>query len=160
MVVGEAPGRYEDEGGEPFIGRSGQLLFRLLLEEVAIERDECFVTNVVKCRPPENRTPKREEILACRDWFVAQVDDYAPRVVLALGNVAARAVFGYTEGVGETHGRIAVVSVTGRDPAASSEPPTRGLATYHPAAALRGGSSVVDVMRADLRILRQLLEVA
>jgi DNA polymerase len=160
MVVGEAPGRYEDEGGEPFIGRSGRLLFQLLLEEVAIERDECFVTNVVKCRPPANRTPKREEILACRDWFVAQVDDYAPPVVLALGNVAARAVFGYTEGVGVTHGRIAAVSVADRGDAASSERPTRGLATYHPAAALRGGSSVVDVMRADLRILRQLLESA
>ena len=160
MVVGEAPGRYEDEGGEPFIGRSGRLLFQLLLEEVGIDRDECFVTNVVKCRPPANRTPKRQEITACRDWFVAQVDDYAPRVVLALGNVAARAVFGYREGVGAVHGRIAVVAATGRVHGDVTQASTRGLATYHPAAALRGGSSVVDVMRRDLRILRQLLEAA
>lgn len=159
MVVGEAPGRYEDEGGDPFIGRSGRLLFQLLTEEVGIERDQCFVTNVVKCRPPGNRTPKREEILACRDWFVAQVDDYAPRVVLALGNIAAHAVFGYTKGVGVTHGLIAPVVLTGAGHDASTTSATRGLATYHPAAALRGGSSVVDVMRADLLVLRELLDL-
>ncbi|MHB1210312.1 MAG: uracil-DNA glycosylase [Acidimicrobiales bacterium] len=158
MVVGEAPGRYEDEGGEPFIGRSGQLLFALLGEEVGVERDECFVTNVVKCRPPGNRTPARGEILACHDWFDAQVKDYAPAVVLALGNVAARALFDFREGVGVTHGRIVTVATTGTD--AASGAVTRGLATYHPAAALRGGSSVVDVMRGDLRILRRLLEDA
>ena len=154
MVVGEAPGRYEDEGGEPFIGRSGRLLFQLLAEEVGIERDECFVTNVVKCRPPENRTPKTDEILACHEWLVAQVNDLAPRFVLALGNTAASAVFGYTKGVGVTHGVISP-GVPG-DHLVTMQ----GLATYHPAAALRGGSSVVDVMRADLRILRDLLERA
>ena len=159
MVVGEAPGRYEDEGGDPFIGRSGQLLFQLLSEEVGVERDQCFVTNVVKCRPPANRTPKRGEILACRDWFVAQVDEYAPRVVLGLGNIAARALFGYTEGVGVIHGRVSPVIASGRDDVASNESATRGLATYHPAAALRGGPSVVNVIRADLGILRQLLEL-
>ena len=144
MVVGEAPGRDEDEGGEPFIGRSGRLLFELL-HEVGVERAQCFVTNVVKCRPPANRTPKREELAACRPWLLQQLDDCAPRVVLALGNSAARAVFGYVEGVGRTHGRVCQLG------------DAKGLATYHPAAALRGGSSVVDVMRADLRILQQLL---
>ena len=59
MVIGEAPGRHEDEGGEPFIGRSGQLLFRLIEEETGLLRSDCFVTNVVKCRPPNNRTPNR-----------------------------------------------------------------------------------------------------
>jgi DNA polymerase len=103
------------------------------------------VTNVVKCRPPANRTPKREELAACRPWLLQQLDDCAPRVVLALGNTAARAVFGYVEGVGRTHGRVCQLGLA------------KGLATYHPAAALRGGSSVVDVMRADLRILQQLL---
>jgi DNA polymerase len=58
MVVGEAPGRSEDEGGEPFIGRSGQLLVRLIYEELGLERAHCFITNAVKCRPPHNRTPR------------------------------------------------------------------------------------------------------
>lgn len=167
MIVGEAPGRYEDEGGEPFIGRSGRLLFQLMSEEVGLERDECFVTNVVKCRPPGNRTPTRGEILACREWLVAQVHDCAPAVVLTLGNVAARAVFNVSEGIGVTHGRILLMEGPNADglgaSAHSTQPtsprtPLRGLATYHPAAALRGGSSVVDVMRADLRILKELLE--
>lgn len=157
MIVGEAPGRYEDEGGEPFIGRSGRLLFALLHEEVGIERDACFVTNVVKCRPPGNRTPRRDEILACHDWFTAQVLERAPAVVLALGNVAARAVFNVTEGVGATHGRVITLQMSDAR-APSSSLGIQGLITYHPAAALRGGSSVVDVMRADLRVLRQLLE--
>ncbi len=157
MIVGEAPGRYEDEGGEPFIGRSGRLLFQLMSEEVGIERDECFVTNVVKCRPPGNRTPTQREILACRGWLVAQVHDYAPTVVLALGNVAARAAFNLSEGVGVTHGRIVALFQHETEPA-SSAPPPQGLVTYHPAAALRGGSSVVDVMRADLRVLKELLD--
>jgi DNA polymerase len=145
MVVGEAPGRSEDEGGEPFIGRSGQLLFLLLEQEAGLTRRECFVTNVVKCRPPNNRTPRRDELEACHPWFVAQLADVEPRVVLALGNTAARSIFGYDEGIGRTHGLVTRLGNA------------RGLATYHPAAALRGGSSVVDVMRADLRILKTLL---
>lgn len=146
LVVGEAPGRSEDEGGEPFIGRSGQLLFRLIEDEVGLSRDQCFVTNVVKCRPPKNRTPRRYELDACYPWFVAQLDDIKPRVVLALGNTAARAVFGYAEGIGTTHGLV-------RDLGSCL-----GIATYHPAAALRGGPGVVRVMRDDLRIVRSLVE--
>ncbi len=148
MVVGEAPGRTEDEGGEPFIGRSGLLLFRLIREEVGLTREQCFVTNVVKCRPPANRTPHHRELEACHPWFVAQLSDVAPRVVLALGNTAARAVFGFERGIGETHGQVAQLA---------SGP---GLATYHPAAALRGGAAVLAVMRADLRVLRTLVERA
>jgi DNA polymerase len=145
MVVGEAPGRSEDEGGEPFIGASGRLLFRLIEEEVGLARAQCFVTNVVKCRPPGNRTPKREELEACRPWFDAQLADVKPGAVLALGNTAARSVFGYQLGIGRTHGLVARLACG------------PGLATYHPAAALRGGPRVLDVMRADLRILRSLV---
>lgn len=145
VVVGEAPGRNEDDGGEPFIGRSGQLLARLLLEEVGLTREQYFITNVVKCRPPLNRTPTTAEIATCRPWLDEQLADLAPRVVLAVGNVAARALFGWREGISVRHGE-AVARSTGW-----------GLATYHPAAALRGGPNVVDVMRSDLRTLRDLL---
>jgi uracil-DNA glycosylase len=145
LVIGEAPGRSEDEGGEPFIGRSGQLLFRLIEEEVGLSRSECYVTNIVKCRPPNNRTPTPHEIATCRPWLVEQLADVQPHVVLALGNTAARSMFGYTKGIGQTHGVVTQL-VSGP-----------GLATYHPAAALRSGVVVLDVMRKDLQILRTLV---
>jgi len=145
MVIGEAPGRSEDEGGEPFIGRSGQLLFQLIEEVVGLTRSECFVTNVVKCRPPANRTPTRDEVAACVPWLTEQFTAVRPALVLALGNTAARSLFGFVEGIAATHGRV--VEVNG----------VTGLATYHPAAALRNGPSVVKVMRADLEILKRLM---
>lgn len=145
MVIGEAPGRSEDEGGAPFIGRSGRLLFRLIEEEVGLTREQCFVTNVVKCRPPANRTPRAGEVATCRAWLDLQFTSIRPRVILALGNTAARSVFGFDEGMGATHGRV--VELEG----------AAGLATYHPAAALRGGPSVVQVMRRDLETLKRLV---
>jgi len=144
VVVGEAPGRHEDEGGEPFVGRSGQLLVRLIREELGLERSQYFITNVVKCRPPQNRTPRALEVAACRPWLEAQLHHLRPSVILAVGNVAAKALFGYSQGISQTHGRV------------SSCDEVPGVATYHPAAALRGGPNVVDVMRADLRVLRSL----
>lgn len=147
MIVGEAPGREEDEGGEPFIGRSGRLLFELL-GEIDVLRADCFVTNVVKCRPPANRTPRPGEITTCAPWLVQQLADCAPRVVLALGNTAARNVLGFSENMGRIHGRVCDVGGA------------QGVATYHPAAALRGGARVVDAMRVDLRIVQGLLEGA
>jgi uracil-DNA glycosylase family 4 len=145
MIIGEAPGRSEDEGGEPFIGRSGQLLFRLIEEEIGLDRSDCFVTNVVKCRPPANRIPTRIELDTCRPWLVEQLGAVRPSVVLALGNTAARSVFGFTSGMAVVHGRV--VELNGGV----------GVATYHPAAALRGGPSVVQVMRADLQIVKGLV---
>jgi uracil-DNA glycosylase len=144
VVVGEAPGRHEDEGGEPFVGRSGQLLFRLL-GEIGLTREECFVTNVVKCRPPANRTPRPLEIDACAPWFDAQLASLGPAPVLALGATAARSVFEHRLGIGVVHGRV--LEARGR----------RGLATYHPAAALRGGERVVALMRGDLATLASLV---
>jgi DNA polymerase len=144
MVVGEAPGRSEDEGGEPFVGRSGQLLVRLIAEELGLVRAQYFITNAVKCRPPQNRTPRISEVATCHPWLEMQIEQQRPRLLLAVGNVAAKAVFGFEEGISRTHGRL---GHWGEVP---------GVATYHPAAALRGGPNVVDVMRADLRILRSL----
>jgi DNA polymerase len=144
VVVGEAPGRSEDEGGEPFVGRSGQLLVRLIEEELGLSRREYFITNAVKCRPPQNRTPRTSEVATCHPWLAAQLGQLHPSVILCVGNVAARAVFGFEEGISRTHGRVGHYL----------EVP--GVATYHPAAALRGGPHVVSVMRADLAVLRSL----
>jgi len=145
VIVGEAPGRNEDEGGEPFIGRSGLLLFQLLEEEMGLVRQNCYVTNVVKCRPPNNRTPKRAEIEACRPWWEMQREAMHPEVVLTLGLTATRAVLGVRGSMAELHGRITHIDHLSVVP------------TYHPAAALRQGPSVVDMMRADFRVARGLL---
>lgn len=145
VIVGEAPGRSEDEGGAPFIGRSGQLLFRLVGEELGLTREDCYVTNVVKCRPPGNRTPRRAEIDACRQWWDAQRRAMQPRVVLTLGLTATRSVLGVNGSMAELHGKIAHIDGLSV------------LPTYHPAAALRQGPSVVTMMREDFRVARGLL---
>jgi uracil-DNA glycosylase family 4 len=148
MVVGEAPGRTEDEGGAPFIGRSGKLFFTLLEEELGLTRADCYVTNVVKCRPPANRTPTPTEIATCRPWLIEQLDRVAPAYILTLGNTAGRAIFAYQSGIGQVHGHVFRSGAI------------KGVPTYHPAAALRGGQSVVDTMRADLGVIRRLMEAS
>jgi len=146
VVVGEAPGRSEDEGGEPFIGRSGQLLVGLIEAELGLRREDYFITNVVKCRPPENRTPRVREIKCCRPWLEEQLLSRRTSVVLAVGNTAGRAVFGYREALRDVHGTYFDGELA------------RGLVTFHPAAALRGGPSVVAMIREDLGRLRALWE--
>jgi uracil-DNA glycosylase len=145
MIVGEGPGAEEDAQGLPFVGRSGKLLDRLLLEEVGVRRDQVYVANVVKCRPPGNRDPRPDEVEACATWLDAQLELVAPTVVVTLGNFATRALLGTKEGITRLRGRTY---------------PWRGSAlvpTFHPAAVLRGGSDPMAKMRADLVRAKQVL---
>lgn len=139
LVVGEGPGRDEDLQGRPFVGRSGKLLDRLLLEEMGLARSAVYIANVVKCRPPGNRDPLPEEIAACRPWLRTQVELIAPRVVLTLGNFSTKLLLETTDGIRKTRGRVYPF---GQDGAVL-------VPTYHPAAALRGGGEVLAEMRAD-----------
>lgn len=138
MFVGEGPGRDEDLKGEPFVGRSGQLLDRLVLEELGLRRDAFYIANVVKCRPPGNRDPLDDEVAACSGFLAAQVELVDPRVLVTLGKVATRVLLRTDEAISslrgrthEWHGRVVVP-------------------TFHPAYALRGGGVVVAQLRADL----------
>ena len=153
MVVGEGPGRDEDLQGRPFVGRSGQLLDRLLLEEAGLQRSEVYITNVVKCRPPQNRDPLPEEIAACRPYLESQIEIIDPVVILTLGNFASRTLLGTTEGITRLRGHI--YPYPGRGSSRAVVVPT-----FHPAAALRGGGEVVARMRADIVRARQALEAA
>src|SRR6202453_2827906 len=90
MFVGEGPGRDEDLAGEPFVGRSGKLLDKLMIQEIGIDRSSCYIANVVKCRPPNNRDPLPDEIAACRPWLESQLELIDPKVVVTLGNFATR----------------------------------------------------------------------
>jgi uracil-DNA glycosylase len=146
MFVGEGPGRDEDLAGEPFVGRSGRLLDRLIAEEIGMTRGDCYIANVVKCRPPNNRDPLPDEVAACRHFLAGQVDLVAPAVVVTLGNFAAHALLGSAEGVTRLRGRVYPFATGVLVP------------TFHPAAALRGGGLVLAQMRADfVRAKRQLV---
>jgi uracil-DNA glycosylase family 4 len=138
MLVGEAPGHDEDLAGEPFVGRSGQLLDRLLAEELGIDRAGCYIANVVKCRPPGNRDPLPLEVATCRHFLESQIELVAPKVIVSLGNFATRTLLDVTVGVTSLRGK----AYPYRD--------TFVVPTFHPAYALRGGAVVVAEMRADL----------
>ncbi len=148
MIVGEGPGREEDLAGEPFVGRSGKLLDELLLEEVQLRRQQCYIANVVKCRPPGNRDPKPDEVESCRPYLEEQLRLVNPRVVLTLGRFAAQLLIGSKEGVKKLRGHIYQRS----DHLGQNS--DRGfwiVPTYHPSAVLRaGGGVMLAEMRADL----------
>jgi len=94
MFVGEGPGRDEDLRGEPFVGRAGQLLTEIITKGMKMQREEVFIVNVVKCRPPNNRDPEPDEVAACRPFLERQIALVKPRVIVALGRVAAHALLG------------------------------------------------------------------
>src|ERR1700734_4503212 len=145
LFVGEGPGREEDPAGGPFVGRSGKLLDRLMGEEVGLTRAECYIANVVKCRPPQNRDPAPKEIEACRPYLAEQIELIGPRVIVTLGNFATKLLLDTTKGIRELRGQVF----------------ERGRAnlvpTYHPAYVLRAGGEAMAAMRADLiRAKRQM----
>jgi uracil-DNA glycosylase family 4 len=150
MFVGEAPGLHEDRQGVPFVGPSGQLLNRLL-EGIGLRRQDVYICNVVKSRPPQNRDPLPDEIAACRPWLDAQIRLVDPKVVVTLGNFAAKTLLETTTGITRLRGRTY---------------PFQGrvlLPTFHPAAALHAqgrrtaGPSPLEAMEDDFRVLAELL---
>lgn len=138
MFVGEGPGAQEDQQGLPFVGRSGKLLDRLMAEEMGLTRETAYIANVVKCRPPENRDPKPDEIAACRPFLEQQIELIDPAVIVTLGNFAAKLLLDTTVGITKLRGRA--YSWAGRVL----------VPTLHPAAVLRGGGDAMSNVRADL----------
>jgi DNA polymerase len=124
FVIGEAPGAEEDAQGRPFVGRSGQLLDKILLA-VGFERKDVYIGNIIKCRPPENRNPLADEIECCMPWLNEQLDIVAPKMLLLLGRVAANTILGNNLSMAAMRGRI--IKWNRFD----------CVVTYHPAALLR-----------------------
>jgi DNA polymerase len=135
MLVGEAPGREEDLTGKPFVGRAGRLL-DAALEQAGLERSNVFITSVIKCRPPQNRKPKKNEIDQCRYYLQSQIEILHPNIICLMGNTAAQAVLGI-QGIANLRGRI----LQGRY-----------LITFHPAAVLRNRNLMNDFV-SDLKLL-------
>jgi DNA polymerase len=148
MFVGEGPGEQEDLEGEPFVGRSGRFLDRLMVEEMGMTRQDCYICNVVKCRPPGNRDPLPDEIDACRPFLASQLELVDPRVIVTLGNFATKLLLQTTEGITKLRGRSYPLG------------DRMVVPTFHPAAVLRGGGESVAQMRADLVRATQLLAAA
>ncbi len=146
LFVGEAPGAQEDAAGVPFVGKSGQLLDRLL-SEAGLPRERVAVANVLKCRPPGNRKPRALEVENCRPWLRRQIELADPAVVCTLGGTAAEWMFG--RGV-----RIAALRASGQSYAGR-----RVIATYHPSAAIRFGPAGVPMaaLREDLELVARLV---
>lgn len=148
MFIGEAPGFHEDKQGEPFVGAAGQLLTRMLLEVVGLAREDVYLCNVLKCRPPGNRDPQEDEIESCTPWLVEQVSLIQPRVIATLGNFATKFVLQTSQGITRMRG---------------SAYPWHGrtvIPTFHPAAILRGGgetSRQFAEFRADFELMRDTL---
>jgi len=126
MVIGEAPGADEDRQGEPFVGRAGQLL-NAMLRAIGLSREEVYIANILKCRPPRNRDPRPEEVAACEAYLHRQVELVRPRVILALGRIAAHNLLKTDAPLGRMRGRRYTYSDT--------EIPV--VVTYHPAYLLR-----------------------
>lgn len=124
MFVGEGPGAEEDRQGMPFVGAAGELLTKII-QAIELRRDQVYITNMVKCRPPKNRDPQPDEMAACRTYLEHQIDLVQPKLIVALGRVAAQALLDTSTSLGKLRGRWHEV---------------RGVqtrATYHPAALLR-----------------------
>lgn len=138
MFVGEGPGAEEDRQGQPFVGRSGKLLDRLMQEEMGLDRSTTYIANVVKCRPPQNRDPRPEEIAACRPYLESQIELIDPRVVVTLGNFSSKLLLGTSTGITRLRGH------------AYSWGERVLVPTLHPAAVLRGGGDAMAKVRADL----------
>ena len=106
LVIGEGPGADEDNQGRPFVGKAGQLLDKMLSSIKLSRTTNCFIANVVKCRPPQNRDPYPEETAVCRDFLQRQILVLKPKFILLVGNVAAHTVIKSTVGVGKIHGKF------------------------------------------------------
>jgi len=140
VFVGEGPGRDEDIQGKPFVGRAGQLLTKII-NSIDLSREEVYIANIIKCRPPQNRNPETDEIKACEPFLLKQLDAIKPKIICALGTFAAQTLLGTDEKISSLRGRF----ISFRN--------TRLIATFHPAFLLRNPQRKRDVWE-DMKKIR------
>jgi DNA polymerase len=143
MFIGEAPGRDEDLQGEPFVGRAGQLLTDII-KAMKLTRDDVYIANVIKCRPPENRNPEPDELEACRPWIRRQVEIIKPRVIVTLGRFALQSLTEKAYGITSARGNW--LEYEG----------VKVMPTYHPAYLLRNPAAKKDVWADMKKVLAEL----
>jgi uracil-DNA glycosylase family 4 len=143
MFVGEAPGADEDEQGIPFIGRAGQLLTKII-EAIDLKRDDVYIANIIKCRPPQNRNPEPDEVASCEPFLFRQIDVIKPKVIVALGKYAAQTLLRVDTPISRLRGRL--FDYRG----------AQLIPTFHPAYLLRNPSSKREVWE-DMKLVKRLL---
>ena len=143
MFVGEAPGADEDVQGIPFVGRAGQLLTKII-EAIGLRRDEVYIANVIKCRPPGNRNPEQDEVETCEPFLFQQIDIIKPKVIVALGKFGAQTLLRTLDPISRLRGRV--YNFRG----------AKLIPTFHPAYLLRNPSSKREVWD-DMKLVRKLL---
>ena len=143
MFVGEAPGADEDIQGIPFVGRAGQLLTKII-EAIGLTRDDVYIANVIKCRPPQNRNPEPDEVETCEPFLFRQIDIIKPKVIVALGKFAAQALLRTLDPISRLRGRV--FEYRG----------AKLIPTFHPAYLLRNPSSKREVWE-DMKLAKQSL---
>jgi DNA polymerase len=144
VFCGEGPGFDEDKSGRPFVGRAGELLSDMIVKGMKMRREDVFILNAVKCRPPENRTPAPEEIAACKPFLEEQLAVIKPAVIVALGNPACQALLGAVPGITKIRGRV--FEAFG----------TKVVPTFHPAYLLRNPDGKREAW-ADLQLVMRML---
>ena len=161
MFVGEGPGADEDEQGEPFVGRAGQLLNNMI-KAMGIAREQVYIANIVKCRPPGNRTPEREECDTCSPFLMRQIAVIKPKVVVALGAVAAKTLLAMNASMAQLRGRFYDFRPAGfRNDVSSNDPNWQGCklaVTYHPAFLLRDPRQKKEAWK-DLQMVMRYLDL-
>jgi len=143
MFVGEAPGADEDIQGVPFVGRAGQLLTKII-EAIGLKREEVYIANVIKCRPPQNRNPEPDEVEKCEPFLFQQIDIIKPKVIVALGKFGAQTLLRTLDPISRLRGRV--FEYRG----------AKLIPTFHPAYLLRNPSSKREVWE-DMKLVRKLL---
>jgi DNA polymerase len=143
MFVGEAPGADEDVQGVPFVGRAGQLLTKII-EAIDLKREDVYIANVIKCRPPQNRNPEPDEVATCEPFLFQQIDIIKPKVIVALGKFGAQTLLRTLEPISKLRGRV--FDYRG----------SKLIPTFHPAYLLRNPSSKREVWE-DMKLVRKLL---
>jgi len=133
LFVGEGPGADEDAQGRPFVGRAGQLLDKII-KACGLKRSDVFIGNILKCRPPDNRDPRPEEIISCLPYLQAQIESIKPEIIVALGAHAARTLLNTNKSIGQLRGQFHEYY------AGIGRPPIKLMATYHTAYLLRNYS--------------------
>ena len=144
MFVGEAPGADEDEQGIPFVGRAGQLLTKII-EAIGLTRDDVYIANVIKCRPPQNRNPEPDEVETCEPFLFRQIDVIKPKVIVALGKFGAQTLLRTDAPISRLRGRV------------HDFRGAKLIPTFHPAYLLRNPASKREVWE-DMKVARQLLQ--
>ncbi len=155
MFIGEAPGADEDREGEPFVGRAGQLLTRIIESGMKLKRSEVYIANVLKCRPPGNRNPQPVEVETCSPYLIRQIELVQPKVIVALGSFASQMLLDTKTGITRLRGEFHACNVPGLRVPPHRKPPVI-MPTYHPAYLLRNPGAKGDVWEDIQKVMTHL----